>query len=192
MEPRFVRQRFESSAFIRDRWPPELRQRTVEYFAPQAVLDDLCVWGHYNPIEALHGVLTLSSLRTLPLLLMGTDPIVQRIAVPLYEAGARDADLEFEVGARALSERDYEGAAQHLALVTEATRSLQARLLRTLALGLLGKEAEARQCLDSIDRSALTPNKARSAEWLERFLRGGQRPSGATGGGQKLPAAAPQ
>jgi len=192
MEPRFVRQRFEASAFIRDLWPPELRRRTEDYFAPQAVFDDLCAWGHYNPVEALHGVLTLSSLRTLPLLLMGTDPIVQRIAVPLYEAGARDADLELEVGARALSERDYEGAAQHLALVTEAIRGLQARLLRTLALGLLGREAEARQCLDSIDRSALTPVKAHSAEWLERFLRGSQRSSGAAGGGQNVPAAAPQ
>ena len=141
MQPGALRQHFESSAFIRDVWPPALRRRTADAFPPQAVFDDLSVWGHFNKLESLRGVLTLSSLHTLPLLLMGTEPAVQRIAVPLYEAGGRDAGLEFEMGARAMSERDYEAAARHLALVTEGPRTAQARALRTLALELLGKAA---------------------------------------------------
>ena len=35
--------------------------------------------------------------------------------MPLYQAGARDADLEFEMGAYAMSERNYTEAEQHLA-----------------------------------------------------------------------------
>ncbi len=145
MQPGKLREHFESSAFIRDVWPPALRLRTADAFAPQALLDDLSVWGHFNRIASLRGVLTLSSLHTLPLLLMGTEPAVQRIAVPLYEAGARDAGLEFEMGARAISERDYQAAAQHLALVTEGPRTRQAAVLRTLALELLGEGAAARR-----------------------------------------------
>ena len=145
MQPGELRRHFEASAFIRDVWPPALRLRTADAFPPQALFDDLSVWGRFNKLESLRGVLTLSSLHTLPLLLMGTEPAVQRIAVSLYEAGARDAGLEFEMGARALSQRAYEAAEQHLALVTEGPRTVQARALRTLALELLGKGADARR-----------------------------------------------
>jgi spermidine synthase len=172
MEPRAVRRRFETSAFIRDLLPPALRQRTADHFSPQAVLDDLCISARYNPVVMLHDVLTLTSLRTLPLLLMGSEPARQRIAVPLYQAGARDAALEFEMGARALSERDYAEAAQHLALATEPRRSVQARLLRTLALGLSGREAEARECLSSIKPGEPTPVEVEAIGWLRRFLAG--------------------
>ena len=192
MDPRAVRQRFESSTFIRDLWPPGLRGRSAGSFAPQAIFDDFCVWTRNNPLQSLHDVLTRSSLRTLPLLLMGTEPAVQHIAVPLYEAGARDAGLEFEMGVRAMSTRDYEGAAQHLALVTDVPGTVMARFLRTLALGLLGKEAEAGQCLNSIDRSTLSQLDTYLARWLERFLQRGQRRSGAAEGGHEVPATAPQ
>jgi spermidine synthase len=144
MQPGALRDHFESSAFIRDVWPPALRLRTADSFAPQAVFDDLSVWGRFNKLESLRGVLTLSSLRTLPLLLMGTEPAVQRIAVPLYEAGARDTGLEFEMGARAMSERNYQAAAQHLARVTEGPRTAQSRALSALALELLAKGAGTR------------------------------------------------
>jgi spermidine synthase len=175
MQPRASHKRFESSAFIRDIWPPALRRRTGDYFGPQGLFDDLCVWGSFNQIVALHGVLTLSSLRTLPLLFMDTEPAYQRIAVPLYDAGARDAGLEFEMGARAMSERDYEGAAKHLAVVTAGSRKVQAQLLRTLALGLLGRERDARDCLNSIAVDGLSPVDAYSIKWLAHFLQRGER-----------------
>ena len=176
MNPQAVRERFESSAFVREVWPTTLRKRTLEFFLPEAVLDGLFVWDLLNPIQILHGVLTRSSLHTLPLLLMGTEPAIQRIAVPLYGAGTRDSGLEFEMGAQAMSARDYEGAAQHLALVTEASHLVMARLLRTLALGLLGREAEASQCLDSLDFRTLARSDAYSALWLRHFLQRRQRP----------------
>jgi predicted membrane-bound spermidine synthase len=190
MSPRDLRTRFEASAFIRDLWPPELRRRTLSSFAPQVLFDDLCVWGHFNPLESLRGVLTLSSLRTLPLLLMGTEPAVQKIAVPIYEAGARDADLEFEMGARAMSERDYAGAAEHLASVTMGSRAVQAQLLRTLALGLSGREPEARRCLESVAGAGLSAVDASSVQWLARFLQHGvRRPEAARAGQRPAPVA---
>jgi spermidine synthase len=174
MQPRAAHKRFESSAFIRDVWPPALRRRTGEYFGPQGLFDDLCVWGSFNHIVALYGILTLSSLRTLPLLFMDTEPAYQRIAVPLYDAGARDTGLEFEMGARAMSERDYESGAKHLAFVTDGPRKVQAQLLRTLALGLLGRERDARDCLDSIAVDGLSSVDAHSIEWLAHFLQRGE------------------
>jgi predicted membrane-bound spermidine synthase len=184
--PRGVRQRFESSAFLREHWPPALRLRSTDSLGPQTLFDDLAVWGHFNPIVGLHAVLTLSSLRTLPLLFMGTEPAVQHIAVPLYEAGARDADLEFEMGARAMSQRDYAGAADHLARVTDGPRTVQAGLLRALALGLQRKVDEARSCLDALNSTSLSPVDAYSANWLARFLHG------AAGAGPRSAASAPQ
>lgn len=170
MQPAAIRHRFEDSAFIRQMWPPELRARTGSSFAPQAVFDDLSAWGRFNPIEALHGVLTLSSLRTLPLLLMGTEPAVQRIAIPLYDEGQRGADLELEVGARDMSKRDYAGAAQHFALAARGPRGLQARLLRTLALHLAGRDADARDSLTSLPYVGLSPGDATSVRWLSQLL----------------------
>ena len=191
MKPGALRQRFESSEFIRDLWPPALLRRSVDSFGPQSLFDDLSVWGRFNPIVSLQGVLTLSSLHTLPLLLMDTEPAIQRITVPLYNAGARDSDLEFEMGARAMSERDYEGAARHFALVTDGARMVRAQLLRTLALGLLGRQGDARQCLNSLGFNALSSVDAYSARWLARFLQSKQGQSGAVDDGRKVPTTAP-
>ena len=101
---------------------------------------------------------------------MGTEPAVQQIAVPLYEAGARDAGLEFEMGARAMSEHDYEKAAQHLALVTEGPRIVQADLLRTLAFELLGRQSDARQSLNAAALRPLSATDRYSINWLAQSL----------------------
>ena len=61
-----ARRRFQTSRFIRDVWPSAVRQRTSPAFGPQAVFNDLSVWGRQNRIETLHALLTHSSLRTLP------------------------------------------------------------------------------------------------------------------------------
>ena len=192
MQPGALRQGFDSSAFIRDVWPPALRLRTAGSFAPQALLDDLSVWRHFNPIEALHGVLTLSSLHTLPLLLMGTEPAVQRIALPLYESGARDPGLEFEMGAHAMSEHDYEAAARHLALVTEGPRTVQAKLLRTLAFLLLGRQADAREALNATAFRPLSPVDTNAVRWLAQSLGRTERRTGVTNGRSDRQETAPQ
>ncbi len=170
MDPRGARRRFETSAYIRALWPAALRERTAEYFMPEAFLDDLFVWNRLRSIEILYTVLTRSSLQTLPLLLTGTEPAVQSIAARLYDGGQRDSELEFEMGARAIAERDYPGAVGHLAAVDAGPRAVQAQLLKTLALELLGRTAEARQSLDGLRSRPLSAGEADSAGFLGRLL----------------------
>lgn len=193
MEPGGARERFRSSKYIREFWPEALRQRTPEYFGLQGVLDDLSVWGRFNPMATLQGVLTHSTQHTLALLLMGTEPRIQRIAAQLYESGARAADLEFEMGALAMSQRDYAAAEQHLALVSDGTNTVHAELLRTLALALLGKLPQARDGLNSLAASnTLQPADAASADWLAHFLRNEQlRRQNAAASGSELPIGSP-
>jgi len=171
MDPRAARRRFQTSAFIRDLWPASLQQRTFAAFGPQAVFNDLAVWDRSNVIETVHALLTHSSLRTIPLLLMGSEPAVQTIAVRLYAAGARDPDLEFQMGTRALAARAYDEAAAHLALVADGPRVVRAQLLRALALGMLGRAAEAQQLVGSLASNPLPPEDAESVRWLVGFVR---------------------
>ena len=188
MDPGQARERFQSSKFIRDVWPDELRKRTTPYFALEGVLDDLSVWGRFNPVATLQGILTRSTQHTIPLLLMGTEPNIQRIALRLYGTGVRAADVEFEMGAWAMSQRDYAAAEQHLALVSEGPTKVRAQLLRTLALALLGKLTDARDCLNSMPFNTLRPADAACADWLAHFLRSEQRrKQNAEGGGGKPP-----
>jgi hypothetical protein len=118
---------------------------------------------------------------------MGTEPALQEIAVRLYQAGKRDADLEFEMGARAMTARDFDEAARHLALVTDGERAGQARLLRTLALGILGRVPEARQELASAGSAS---TDATSARWLAGFVEWKAARLGATQPEQKAPSVA--
>jgi hypothetical protein len=191
MDPRAARRRFENSRFIGDLWPADLRRKTVEFFGPQAVWNDVCVGVRLNTMETLHTVLTHSRLQTLPLVLMGTEAGRQKIAMRLHDQGQRDADLDFELGAAAISRREYEAAAGYLSQVTAGARVTKARLLWTLALGELGRTAEAQQALDLATVNALSGVNLESARWLSRFLTW-KRPGATGGAGQTAPLAAPQ
>jgi hypothetical protein len=109
-------------------------------------------------------------------LVLGTEPAVQDAALRLYQQGERGADLEWEMGARAMADRTYDEAAQHLAQVTDGPWALQAQMVRTLALALLGRPQEAHDLLRSLPADA-SPADAQSANWLARFLERGQTPA---------------
>jgi hypothetical protein len=155
------------------------------------VWNDVCVGARLNAMETLHMVLTHSPLHTLPLLLMGTEPGRQTIATRLYHQGQRDPDLEFELGAGAMSRRDYEGAVGHLGQVTAGSHLVEAQLLETLALGQLGRTEEARRSLALASANPLSVVKVESARWLSRFLEWKRPPSNADGPGQTTPRPAP-
>jgi spermidine synthase len=178
-DPRAARQRFASSAFVNRLWPAGLRQRTDAWFGLEGILDDLYSRRLFNPLESLTAVLTRTSLRTLPVLLVPSDPVAQEIATRTYAEGKRGSGVAFEVGVHALSERDYDAAAQYFALVDEASQRTRARLFRALALGLLDRAAEARQALNSIELATLTREDAVSAVWLGRFLESRAHSTGA-------------
>ena len=108
-----ARDAFTSSALIRSLWPPALIERTLPYFDQQAVMNRV-YWEGGRPldqIDALDTLLTNTTLRTLPLWVLGSDEVKQRIAESAVDAGGA---TEFARALRAFSGRDYGGAVQWL------------------------------------------------------------------------------
>jgi hypothetical protein len=109
-----ARSAFEASPFIREIWPPALIDRTLPFFDTEALLNRV-YWEGGRPlgrIEDLDRVLTETTLRTLPLWILGSDEVKQRIG---ETSGARDGSLEYSRALRALSGRDFRGAAEWMA-----------------------------------------------------------------------------
>ncbi|MFN7915004.1 MAG: hypothetical protein U0Q55_06670 [Vicinamibacterales bacterium] len=125
-----ARDAFRGSAFIRGFWPPELIERSLPFFDQQAAINRV-YWEGGLPLRQiadLDAVLSTTTLRTLPLWILGSDEVKQQIA----ESAASDVDgaVAYARGLRALSGRDYAGAAQWLA--TADQRGLRGTAVRPL------------------------------------------------------------
>ena len=108
--------RFERSEWVRTFWPPGLSQRTSAYFSTQRLVNAVTFLPRRWPgLEALRDLLLESRLRTLPLLLAGSDPLLQEISGRASAAGARSPVLEEQMAIGALAGRDYATAAKHFA-----------------------------------------------------------------------------
>jgi spermidine synthase len=141
-----ARARFEASEWVRRSWPPELRKRTLGFFTYRDALDGLVTGEPVAEHTAtLRRALAESSLSTLPLLLVFSEPAKVDIARRAYAAGRRDAAVEFHVGAGALADRQYAAAAAHFdAVVASDPRPGPAAMLRDLALDLSGTRSDRR------------------------------------------------
>src|SRR5437870_13358086 len=94
-------------------WPADLIAKSAPYFNWQRAINQV-FWEGAHPlahIEDLHAVLTQTTLRTLPLWLLGSDEVKQQIA---EKSAAPSGETEYARGLRALSGRDYSGAATAL------------------------------------------------------------------------------
>jgi spermidine synthase len=117
MDPQAARERFRTSAVADRLWPAALREPTDRAFAWQGLVEEALT----QPVDPdtrlpdLHRVLTETSLRTLPLWLLGSDADERRIALRVAASGTPGPDLHERLGRIALAERDYAGAAAHLA-----------------------------------------------------------------------------
>jgi spermidine synthase len=140
-----ARRAFEASPFIRRLWPEALVKETLPFFDYQRIINRL-IAEPANPlryIEELHGLLTKTSLRRLPLWELGSNDMIQRLA------GTGDDGtgmVEYMLGARALVARNYSAAAVYLA--ESERRGLRAATTRPLlvyALCLAGNLDEARE-----------------------------------------------
>jgi spermidine synthase len=103
---------FEASTYVRSLWPPEFVSRTRPYFAIQALLNTL-YWEGARPlarIADLDRVLSTTTLRTLPLWMLGSDEVKQQIAETAAPRG--DGTSEYAHALRALSGRDFDSAAR--------------------------------------------------------------------------------
>ena len=116
---------FSNSDFVRRALPAEVRAAAPAYFGPQQLLDRamLVLLGMPSPRspEVLRRVLTTTNLRTLPRLLLGTDPWLEDIAVRERSRGNRHPFLAYVVAVGALADRDY---ARSRDLFAEARRGL--------------------------------------------------------------------
>src|SRR5262249_6396130 len=109
LDTRRARDLFQSSPYIRERWPGALALRTLPAFELQQIINRV-MWEGGHPltqIEDLHSVLTETRLRTLPLWILGSDEIKQRIA---ESAAERTGPVEYARALRAISGRDYNAA----------------------------------------------------------------------------------
>ncbi len=114
IDPAAARDRFASSSFVRRMWPDALIAGTLSAFEDQRIVNRV-LWEGGKPlrqIEDLHYVLTRTTLRALPLWILGTDDVKQRIA---EASGDQTGVVEYARALRALSGRDYAGAAAFFA-----------------------------------------------------------------------------
>lgn len=129
IDPARARRAFAASAFIRRLWPSALVNDTLPFFDTQRIVNR-ALWEGGAPlrqIEDLHAVLTGTTLETLPLWLLGSDDVKQRIAEQSEE---RSGATEYARGLRALAARQYLRAAAHFGEAER--RGLHAATLRPL------------------------------------------------------------
>jgi hypothetical protein len=144
IDPAAARERFATSSFVRRAWPEALIAGTLAAFEDQRIVNRV-LWEGGKPlrqIEDLHFLLTHTALRTLPLWILGTDDVKQRIAETSTD---RTGVVEYARALRALSGRDYAGAAVLLAAAEQrGFHGAVMSALRAYALCLNGQVDAAR------------------------------------------------
>ncbi len=151
VDPERARAAFLASPWIRSFWPQPLIERTAAYFGTQAAINRV-YWDGGRPlahIDDLDAVLTTTTLRTLPLWILGSDEVKQRIAEaagpPTGAAAAEPGAIEYARALRALSGRDYAGAARWLEVAGQrGMRAANVPALRAYALARSGDLEAAR------------------------------------------------
>lgn len=155
-----TREAFKASPLIRSLWPPALIDRTGPFFDQQAILNRV-YWEGGRPlrlIDALDALLTTTSLRTLPLWVLGTDEVKQRIAESTTDGTGAS---EYAHALRALSGRDYAGAA--VWFQAAASRGMGGPTVRPLLAYALAKS-------NRLDLARALAAGARPADEDERFF----------------------
>ena len=174
-QPQACAERFAGSAVVRRLWPAELRDGTYGWFAWQGVFNsDYEAGARPEALAELWAVLQATRLRTLPLLLLDSEPRIRATARSRHVEGGVHPALAFHLGAAALADRDYGAAARFFAAAREEGHAFHsARLLRALALALAGRVQEARLAVDSVADSSLPPHARPWREWLAARLSAG-------------------
>lgn len=141
--------RFMKSPFIKRLWPERIRQDSLAYFAFQDIINRH--WFGLReqglPIIAdLDRVLNSSSLKTLPLWLMGSDADYQRIVQKADSDAQKDPMMQMHLAIRQIANREFETALTSLSRA-EADERLKGEAFnyKIYALSLLGRRKEAQQ-----------------------------------------------
>ncbi len=113
-------ERFSNSEQISNLWPAELKKDSEVFFQYERLIKNYFTAGMYHhqtdPYfwEAIDDVLTETSLKTLPLWLLGSDSDSQRIVASLLELEGYRDEFALELARKYVSERDYETALRYL------------------------------------------------------------------------------
>ena len=153
IDPARAREAFRASPLVAQRWPPTLADRTLPWFDIQRIVNRV-LWEGGAPlrqIEDLHTVLTRTTLHALPLWLLGSDDVKQRIVEHSTE---RSAATEYARGIGALGARNYLAAAAHLGESERlGLRGPTVRPLQVYAMYLAGDPDTARTLTRDTDRA---------------------------------------
>lgn len=131
-----ARARFEASRWVQEFWPAEWRKRSLSFFAYQGIFDARAAGGlPGDDLATIQLLLERSPLKTLPCLLMSTDP-VQIETARAVASDVRDPMVALTLGIDALARRDYTTARAHFG----AAASANPAFARAVRLGELAEE----------------------------------------------------
>jgi predicted membrane-bound spermidine synthase len=149
LDPVRARAAFAASRFVRRLWPPDLIEATLPAFSEQAMINRV-YWEGGRPvalIRDLHAALTSTRLRTLPLWILGSDDVKQRLIEASHDTSGA---VEYARALRAFQGRDYRQAAEWLAKAGAlGLQGATVHPLRAYALAMSGNIAAAAALLAS-------------------------------------------
>jgi len=163
LDPSRARAAFVASPFIRALWPAPLAERTRPFFDGQRILNRVLLDGSrpLTQIGELDRLLDTTTLRTLPLWLLGSDAVKERIAESSSE---RSGASEYGLGVYALANRDYRRAAAHLGEAER--RGLTGVTVRPLQAYALAKAGDLPAARLHAGGPAATPDEQQFWTWM--------------------------
>ncbi len=174
MDVQRARREFQQSAVVGRLWPAALRERSLEWFNVQRIINHGltarpsviadALFGLQPPlgdVSTLDEVLQRTQLRTLPMWQLGSSAQHQRIVDQRVREGVSDAAIDFHLGIRAMADRNYLLAAQQFQAAHEQRPAdIQVALRRIYALCLAEKVAAAQAVADAFpDRAGLLDDR---------------------------------
>jgi len=142
MDTRAARERFERDPVVARLWPASTRAATLAAFAEQDAYNRVLNFrlDSLDYLPEIHRWITQTRLETLPLWYLGSDQNDQRAAARAWAAGHRNPEIDFHLGASALSRREFASAVTHFQSAGESGRHAEiSELLEVYALGLDGR-----------------------------------------------------
>jgi spermidine synthase len=147
MRPDVARNRFAKQPLVERLWPPELRQKSLAYFAFQPLADGGARFPS-NPravLERIHRLQTETPLRSIVAWQLERSADTRDAAEAARRRGRRGSALDYEAAVHALADRDYATAAHGFARAADGDPERREILYyRLYALAMAGSFDTAR------------------------------------------------
>lgn len=151
MDARRARERFLRSALIARLWPALLREASIDDFDTQDLINAHFLDGVRDPIDNLqvvHGLLTNTTLRTLPLWRFNGSKNEERALSAALALGQRTPEIDYRLAVQALVDRNYGQAETHFsALPHGGANEREVLYTRLYVLCMSGRFEDAKQLM---------------------------------------------